>query len=52
MLLKRRLTRTEILLIIMLVIAIIATSFKWQEIKEGVVKSWKYFSIEKWYEKD
>jgi len=52
MLLKRRLTRTEILLIIMLVITVIATSFKWQEIKEGFVKGWKYFSIEKWYEKD
>lgn len=43
-------TRPEKLLIILLAIGIIAVAINWNGIKEGFVKGWKYFSIEKWYD--
>jgi len=52
MILKRHLTRTEKLLIILLFIAIIATVLRWSNIKEGAIKSWEIFSIERWYDRD
>jgi len=52
MIFKRRLTRTEKLLIVLLTIAIIATILRWNNIKEGAIRSWEIFSIEKWYDRD
>lgn len=36
----------------MLSIALIATALRWSNIKEGAIKSWEIFNIEKWYNKD
>jgi len=53
--LKKRLKQlkwTEKLMIVLLIIALIATAIRWETIKEGFVKGWELFSIEKWYDKD
>jgi hypothetical protein len=48
----RQLKWTEKLMIVLLIIALIAAAMRWDTIKEGFVKGWELFSIEKWYDKD
>jgi cell division protein FtsL len=50
--LKRKLTRSEKLLLVLLAIALIAVAIKWNTVKEGFVQGWKAFDIEKWYQRD
>jgi len=50
--LKRPLKKSEKLLVILLLIALTAVIFKWDKVKEGFVKGWKAFNIEKWYSKE
>jgi hypothetical protein len=47
--LKRKLTRSEKILLLLLAIALIAVAIKWNTVKEGFVQGWKAFDIEKWY---
>jgi len=47
--LKRKLTRSEKLLLLLLAIGLIAVAIKWNTVKEGFVQGWKAFDIEKWY---
>ncbi|MFO8234745.1 MAG: hypothetical protein R6U04_04985 [Bacteroidales bacterium] len=49
--LKRPLKRQEIILIIMLIIAIFGVAVRWDEIKEGTIKGWRYFDVVEWFKK-
>jgi len=48
----KQLKWSEKLMIVLLIIAIIGTVMRWNTIKEGFVKGWELFSIEKWYDNE
>ena len=48
---KRKLTRPEKLLILLLAIALIAVAINWKTVKEGFQAGWERFDIEAWYDK-
>ena len=49
---KKKLTRSEKLLLLLLAIALIAVTIKWETVKEGLQAGWKHYNIEKWYDRN
>jgi hypothetical protein len=49
---KKPLRRSEKILLLLLIIALIAVALRWKTVKEGFVKGWKAYSIEKWFDRN
>ena len=49
---KRKLTRSEKILLLLLAIALIGVAIKWNTVKEGFTRGWKAFDIERWYQRN
>jgi len=49
---KRNFSRSEIILIVMLVTAIVTFALNWEKIKNGVIRGWENYNIVNWFSKD
>jgi len=49
---KRKFSRSERLLLVLLAIALIGVAVKWQSVKKGFVQGWKHFGIEQWFSRE
>ncbi len=49
---KKKFSRSEKLMIVLLAIALVAVMIKWQTVKQGFVHGWRAFSIEQWFTRE